>query len=159
MDTIDKKCLDDRLLSSYLDKRLSGPERGKIEGHIADCGACLDKLLVAHESRGRVRKVPLMLRNKIKSRLGLKQTKKRPEIKWLAASMGFFVFSFLVRHYFLQFLAISVILGFKWVMEGEGAKRVIMIFKEIREKEKKFERKPPPDVSNIIGGDKYGKPE
>ena len=44
-------------------------------------------------------------------------------------------------------------------MEGDGAKRVIMIFKEIQEKEKKFERKSPPDVSNIAGGDRYGKPE
>ncbi len=44
-------------------------------------------------------------------------------------------------------------------MEGESAKRVIMIFKGIQKKEKKVERKAPPDVSNIAGGDRYGKPE
>ena len=153
------KCLDDRMLSSYLDEKLSDAERKKIEEHIADCDICLDMLLVAYESQGRNKKCPAILKDRIKNKLGLKQPKKKPELKWLFAGLFFFALSFIFRHYFLQFLAISVILGFKWVMEGESAKRVIMIFKGIQEKEKKFERKSPPDVSNIAGGDRYGKPE
>ena len=152
-------CLDEKMLSSYLDEKLLDTERKKIEEHIADCNICLDMLLVAYESRGRSKKCPAILKNRIKNRLGLKQTKERPELKWFFLALSFFAFSFIVRHYFLQFLAISVVLGFKWVMEGEGAKRVIMIFKGIQEKEKKVERKSPPDVSNIAGGDRYGKPE
>ncbi len=159
MDIMDIRCLDEKTLSSYLDERLSEAERKKIEGHIADCNACLDMLLVAYESRGRSKKCPAILKNRIKNRIGLKQTKNRPGSKWLIAALFFFALSFIVRHYFLQFLAISVVLGFKWVMEGEGAKRVIMIFRGIQEKEKKVERKSPPDVSNIAGGDRYGKPE
>ena len=48
---INNKCLDEKALSSYLDERLSGSERERIEGHIADCNTCLDMLLVAYEAR------------------------------------------------------------------------------------------------------------
>jgi len=156
---VDIRCLDEKTLSSYLDERRSSMERKKIGEHIADCNTCLDMLLVAYESQGRNKKCPPILKDRIKNRLGLKQPKKRHELKWLFAGLFFFALSFIFRHYFLQFLAIAVILGFKWVMEGEAAKRVIMIFKGIQEKEKKFERKSPSDVSNVAGGDRYGKPE
>lgn len=152
-------CLNEKTLSSYLDEKLSDIERKEIERHIADCNICLDMLLVAYESLAEKRICPAALKRSIKTRLGLKERKKRPELKWFFAGLVFLAFSFMFRHYFLQFLAIAVILGFKWAMEGEGAKRVIMIFKGIPEKEKKFERKPPPDVSNVTGGDRYGEPE
>ena len=152
-------CLNEKTLSSYLDEKLFDIERKEIERHIADCNICLGMLLVAYESQAKKRICPPALKRRIKTSLGLKERKKRPELKWFFAGLVFLAFSFMFRHYFLQFLAIAVILGFKWVMEGEGAKRVIMIFKGIPEKEKKFERKSPPDVSNVAGGDRYGKPE
>ena len=46
--------------------------------------------------------------------------------------------------------------GFKWVMEGEGAKKVVMIFRGMQKDEKDFERKPPPGVSAKRGGGRYG---
>ena len=163
------KCLNEKTLSSYLDEKLSEVERREIEGHIADCDTCLDMLLVAHEAqkkrfsirplRGLTRTISNILRARMRSSRVEKVKKKRPELKWLLAGLVFLAFSFMFRHYFLQFLAIAVILGFKWAMEGEGAKRVIMIFKGIPEKEKKFERKLPPDVSNVTGGGRYGEPE
>ncbi|MDO8603410.1 MAG: zf-HC2 domain-containing protein [Candidatus Omnitrophota bacterium] len=169
-------CLDEKTLSSYLDERLSDAERKKIEGHIADCNVCLDMLLVAYEARrkkfsawplsdGLARTIlAAAVFFKPKNRTSQagsaeKIKKKRSGLKWLFAGLFFFVLSFIFRHYFLQFLAISVVLGFKWVMEGEGAKRVMMIFKGIPEKEKNFERKSPRDVSNVAGGDRYGEPE
>ena len=156
---IDNRCLDEKMLSSYLDERLTEAERKRIEGHIADCNICLDMLLVAYESQGRNKKCPPILKDRIKNRFNLRQAKKRPELKWFFASMFFFALSFVFKGYFLQLLAIAVVLGFKWVMEGEGVKRAVMIFRGIQEKEKKFARKSPPDVSNIAGGDRYGKPE
>lgn len=169
-------CLGEKTLSSYLDERLSDAERKKIEGHIADCNVCLDMLLVAYEARrkkfsawpfsgGLARTIlaaAVFFKPKNRtSRAGSaeKIKKKRSELKWLFAGLFFFALSFIFRHYFLQFLAISVVLGFKWVMESEGAKRVMMIFKGIPEKEKNFERKSPRDVSNVAGGDRYGEPE
>jgi len=172
------KCLNEKTLSSYLDEKLSDIERKEIERHIADCNTCLDMLLVAYESLGRGKKCPAALKQRIKNNIGVAERssasdagaklakarfaipeKKRLGLKWLFSAIFFFALSFAFRHYFLQFLAIAVILGFKWAMEGEGAKRVIMIFKGIPEKEKKFERKSPPDVSSVAGGDRYGKPE
>ena len=178
MRIMNKKCLDEKMLSSYLDERLSEAERKKIEGHIAECNMCLDMLLVAYEAQRERSRLARHCSNGGLARTILAATifferkdrtnqagsvekikKKKPELKWFFSALFFFALSFIVRLYFLQFLAISVVLGFKWVMEGEGAKRVIMIFKGIQEKEKKFERKSPPDVSNIAGGDRYGKPE
>ncbi len=154
---INNKCLDEKTLSSYLDKRLPDAERKKIEEHIADCDICLDMLVTAYDLCKGSKKCPdALLNNRIKNKLGLKQARKSRELGWLLGAVFFFAFSFVFKHYFLQFLAVSVVLGFKWVMEGEAAKRVVMIFKGIQEKEKKFERKPSPDVSNIAGGDKYG---
>ena len=169
------KCLNEKTLSSYLDEKLSDVERKEIERHIADCNTCLDVLLVAYEAqrkkfsarplRGLARTILAATifferKNRTSQAGSVEKTKKkRPELKWLFAGLVFLALSFMFRHYFLQFLAIAVILGFKWAMEGEGAKRVIMIFKGIPEKEKNFERKPPPDVSSVAGGDRYGKPE
>jgi hypothetical protein len=179
MDNVmNSRCLDEKTLSSYLDERIMGAERERIEKHIADCNICLGMLLTAYESVGSNKKCPAALKQRIINNIGVAERsfasdvsaklayarfatpkKKRPGLKWLFSAIFFFVLSFIVRHYFLQFLAISIVLGFKWVMEGEGAKRVIMIFRGIQEKEKKVERKSPPDVSNIAGGDRYGKPE
>ena len=159
-------CLDEKTLSSYLDEKLADAERKKIEEHVADCNICLDMLLVAYEAQKkrfstlRLRRITRTIFFRTNQAVTVEKIrKKRPELKWLFGALFFFALSFALRHYFLQFLAVAVILGFKWVMEGEGAKRVIMIFKGIQEKEKKFERKSPPDVSNIAGGDRYGKPE
>ncbi|MFH1782674.1 MAG: zf-HC2 domain-containing protein [Candidatus Omnitrophota bacterium] len=148
-------CLDDIMLSSYLDEALSKDERLKIEKHIVTCNKCLDILAVAHESRKKAKTPSLELKNKIKDKLGIKR-KKRNDLPWMIAALVLFLLSFIVKRYFMQFLLAAVVMGFKWVMEGEGARRVVMIFKKIPEKEKKFERKSPPPVSNITGGgDKY----
>jgi len=129
------KCLDEKALSSYLDERLSCSERERVEAHIADCNACLDMLLVAYEASGRNKKYPALLKDRIRNRFGLKQAKKRPELKWLFGSLFFFALSFVFKSYFLQFLLAALILGFKWVMEGEAAKRVIMIFKGVKDQD------------------------
>jgi len=143
---IDNRCLDEKRLSSYLDEKISDSERKAIEAHIADCNICLDMLLVAYEAqkkrfstrplRGLARTI-LFERKKRANQAGTveKIRKKRPELKWLLMAMAAFGLSFVFRGYFLQFLAIGVVLGFKWAMEGEGAKRVVMIFKGMKDKD------------------------
>ena len=152
------ECLDEKRLSSYLDQALSVGERNKIEEHISRCNRCLDLLLVAYEAQKTPKRRLAALKQKVKTRLGLRTTKKRSELKWLVAALFLFALSFLFKRYFLQFLMAAVILGFKWVMEGEGARRAIMIFKGIQKTEdqqKKIERRSPPRVSDITGGDRY----
>ncbi|MFC1623931.1 zf-HC2 domain-containing protein [Candidatus Omnitrophota bacterium] len=149
-------CLSEKRLSSYLDEGLSEVERGRIEDHISRCNHCLDLLMLSYEARGASGKCPALLKQKIGKTLGLKEEKKRPESKWFFGALILFALSFVFKGFFLQFLAGAVILGFKWVMEGEGARRVVMIFRGMQKEEKKFERKSPPPVSDITGGDKYG---
>ncbi|MFA4991941.1 MAG: zf-HC2 domain-containing protein [Candidatus Omnitrophota bacterium] len=115
-------CLSEKELSSYLDKKISGAERRKIEEHVAGCNACLDMLLVARDAERREK---------------TEKTKRRGrgETKWLLGALILFLCSFVVKRYFLQFLAASAVLGFKWAMEGEGARRAIMIFKDFGRKQ------------------------
>jgi len=134
-------CPNEKILSSYLDERLPEGERSKIESHISECNRCLDFLLVSFEAQGKKRKCPALLKEKIRKRMGLKEKKKRPELKWLFGAIALFILSFVFKRFFLQFLTASAILGFKWVMEGEAARRVVMIFKGIEAKEKDTEAK------------------
>jgi len=152
-------CPDAKQLSSYLDEQLSDSERSSIEEHISGCDQCLDFIVLAHEAGRCPQKCPRFLKDRIKMRLGLKKKRSGHEARWFFAALLLFALSFVVKRYFVQFLVAAVILGFKWVMEGEGAKRAIMIFKGIGQQEKKNERKPSPPVSRITGGDRYDERE
>lgn len=134
-------CPNEKILSSYLDERLPEDERRKIEAHISECNRCLDLLIVSFEADRKVRKCPALLKEKIRKRTGLKEKKKRPELKWLFGALALFTLSFVFKRLFLQFLTASAILGFKWVMEGEAARRVVMIFRGLESKEKDVEEK------------------
>lgn len=149
-------CPDEKLLSAYLDEEIPDVERKRIEEHVSRCNDCLDLLLVAYESQKGRKDCPPFIRKKVKERLGLKAGTRRSAMKWLLLSIFFFVLSFIIKRYFLQLLVAASITGFKWVMEGEGAKKVVMIFKGIQKDEKDFERKPPPGVSVERGGGRYG---
>ena len=48
--------------------------------------------------------------------------------KWLLASITAFVMSFIVKRYFLQFLALAVVLGIKWALDPMRAKTLIMVY-------------------------------
>lgn len=141
-------CLNERELSSYLDERLAESERRRIEMHLSGCDRCLDLLVVAFDA-GRVSAPRLR-------RIARTALKKKTELKWFLGAVILFALSFIFKRFFMQFLIGSAILGFKWAMEGEGARRAIMIFKGIEKKEKKFERKPWPPVSNISEDTTYG---
>lgn len=150
-------CMDEKTLSAYLDEDVLGVERTRIEGHISQCRDCLDLLIIAYEAQSkRKERCPALLNGKIKKRLGLKKKRPKADIKWLWWGVFFFVLSFVFKRYFLQLLVGAGILGFKWAMESEGARKVVMIFKGMQRDEKYFERKRPPYVSSKKGGDSYG---
>jgi hypothetical protein len=131
--------------------RLVPEERQYIERHIASCNRCLGELVIAREAIRRERGLIRNVERAARKLLGCSES------KWLVLSILLFFFSFVYRRYFLQFLAAAVILGVKWVMEGEGARKTIMIFRDLEKKVKKNERKTPPRVSNMAGGDENGK--
>jgi len=150
-------CLDENTLSLYLDNEMTEVQRDRIDRHISECRDCLDLIVVAWDAQRFSKKLHLRkLNEKIKDKLGLKR-RVTSEVKWFCAMLVLFVSSFLFKRYFLQFLVGASICGFKWAMEGEAARRVIMIFKGIDKKEKEFERKSRSCVSNMQGGDNYDK--
>ncbi len=142
------KCPDIGELSLYLDDRgLELARKKQIESHIAECDRCMDMLLVAFRSTQKPISRRKDLITKIRKRLNFPERKFK--INWLMCSVVMFALSFVLKKYFIQFLFASLLLGFKWVMEGEGARKVVMIFKElgkeketIRETEKRTSRSP-----------------
>ena len=60
---------------------------------------------------------------------------RRLNLLWLGAALTSFAGSFLVPHYFLQFLAAALLFGFKWAVEERGTRTQIMIYKALREEE------------------------
>ena len=130
-------CLSELELGKYLDKTLSPGQKERIEEHLADCGYCLDLLVVAKDAV-----------DASKKKVSLTQSLAKQ--KWFILSMMSFLLSFFIKRYFFQFLTLSLILGIKWALSVEGSRNLVMIFRNLshhqedsgREKpEKVFERK------------------
>lgn len=134
-------CPDEKILLDYIEQRLRTEECQIIESHVAGCGFCLSGLALVCEAqtvseKGEFGEVRPELINKAKALLksdkGLKDTKmtkgkKTKKNLFLAGTLIFFVLSFLIPRYFLQFLVATLILGLRWAFESEGARTLIMV--------------------------------
>ena len=130
-------CPSELELGKYSEGTLPVSQRDKIEKHLADCGYCLDLLVVAKDAV-----------DASKKKVSLTQSLAKQ--KWFILSMMSFLLSFFIKRYFFQFLTLSLILGIKWALSVEGSRNLVMIFRNLshhqedsgREKpEKVFERK------------------
>ena len=54
---------------------------------------------------------------------------------WLVAALGAFALSFVIRRYFMQCLAVSVVCAFKWAIDARAMKTKILIYKALQETE------------------------
>ena len=61
------------------------------------------------------------------------QSQRVQNLLWLALTAAAFAGSFLVRRYFLQFLALAVLAGVKFVVDSKSTKTQIMIYKALQE--------------------------
>jgi len=136
-----KDCPDGQVLLGYLYGTLSEITRRGAEHHIAGCGFCLGQLSIAAQgqemdSQGTFGPVPQKLTEKTKTLLGtgadkgrLKLVKKRAIKKhlFLVAAVIFFVLSFLIPKYFMQFLVATLILGIRWCFESESGRTLVMV--------------------------------
>ena len=59
------------------------------------------------------------------------QSQKWSNLFWLVLMAAAFALSFVVRRYFMQFLAVSLIAGVKWAVEMRASKTQIMIYKAL----------------------------
>lgn len=126
-------CPDEAALSAYLSGALDRQEAENIEAHIADCPFCLESLKTAYEadklySEGSFPESSEKLKRKAKSIAAAGARKKRVSKNlWLIATIAAFTMSFIFPRYFAQFLVAALILGLKWVSEGENARTLIMV--------------------------------
>ena len=112
-------CLSELELSKYLDGSLPLSARERVEKHLADCAYCLDILAVAKD---------VLKDSSRKQDMGQRLAKQ----KWLILTVLSFLLSFFVKKYFMQFLVLSLILGIKWALSGEGSRNLVMIFRGLK---------------------------
>lgn len=133
-----ENCPDSQTLLTYLKKGLSQKERNEIERHLCQCRFCLNQISTASEATQKYRQkdfepIPESLIAKIKTNLGIntvKSRKKNLTLKkgfFLAGTVIFFILSFLIPGYFIQFLVGALILGIRWSFESKSGQTLIMI--------------------------------
>jgi len=113
MEKIRATCLSIERLCAYAEGNLSLKERGRIEEHLSRCCFCLDTLVSIHDGNR-------YINNRRRHRL-------KKENIFLVVAVLSFLLSFIFSRYFLQFLAATIILGTKWIVESKNSKLLIMI--------------------------------
>ncbi|MCF7875206.1 MAG: hypothetical protein K9L72_04040 [Candidatus Omnitrophica bacterium] len=139
-------CPENQTLIDYLQNNLSEEKRKSLETHIACCSFCLSQISIASEAFQKHKKnsfnpLPENIINQAKTNLNSIKTKtKKDEFQkkaikrrfFLATTIIFFILSFIVPKYFLQFLVGALILGIRWSFESESGKTLIMILNSWR---------------------------
>jgi len=138
-------CLTDDELAIYTERALSGnlPAEHMLH-HLIECDRCFSKVASAvaalksfekdassevdRKAKEKAKAIPNRYN---KARSG---SMKRNLSIFIAA--GFFILSFISSRYFMQFLAASVVFGFKWVMDTGGSRALIMIYDAWQQKKK-----------------------
>ena len=62
-------------------------------------------------------------------------SRSRWNLLWLGAAALSFALSYAFPHYFMQFLAVSLVSAFKWLVEHRAMKTQILIYKALAEDE------------------------
>ena len=106
-------------LADFLGGSLPAALRRRVEGHIASCNDCLEKIVSAHEA------VELSGEDKRRGKGKLKFMKKINI--YLILAIVSFLLSFAMPRYFIQFLVATLILGIKWVVDSKSTRMLIMI--------------------------------
>lgn len=120
-------CPSEEVLSEYLAGGLSGEKRENIERHLSKCTSCRRLIAEAyHVTKGfdaseARHHLLLRLRRNI----------------WILLGLISLLFSFLIPRYFLQLLALFIILGAKWIIDSRSTKTLIMISEAWKRGDKK----------------------
>ncbi len=131
-------CLNEQVLTGYLQGKLGPQQHKAVDYHIAGCGFCLSQLDIAHQAQlasgqDGFEPAPGELINKTKVSLGISASRAEPKPKpglkrvFLALAIIFFALSFIIPKYFIQFLVATLILGLRWAFESEGGRSLIMV--------------------------------
>jgi predicted anti-sigma-YlaC factor YlaD len=114
---MNRLCPSEKALSEYLSGAASAAESAAVERHLAVCGKCRQLLSEAYAVVSR-RDMPEILED-ISSGMGRN--------RWALIALLSLVCSFFLGRYFLQFLAVFMISGARWISETKDRKILIMI--------------------------------
>lgn len=109
-----KDCLSIDELYNYAKGASLEREKMRIESHLAGCYRCLDGLVAINSG--------------MKPYGGARRRVLKKEYICLIAAIVCFAFSFIYSRYFLQFLAATLILGIKWIVDSKTNRMLIMIY-------------------------------
>lgn len=126
-------CPNEETLSEYISGTLPAEKRLLIEKHLAVCRSCRTLLAETHD----------ITRKSASGKMITRFSAGKREVLWLTACLITFSASFLFSKFFLQFLAVSFLLGIKWILDAKTTKTLIMIHKTLKaetktDKEKTF---------------------
>lgn len=109
-----KDCVPFDELYDYADGRLPLEARRRIESHLAGCYHCLDAVVS-------INKGMMDFNNRRRYKL-------KTENIFLSFALISFLLSFVFGRYFIQFLAATIILSMKWIVESKTNKMLVLIY-------------------------------
>jgi len=135
-------CYNEQILIDYIGEELGRETFEAVDDHIARCSFCLSQLELAYQAHilhkgNKFKPAPRRLVKKAQSLIksdkasNAKKAMENKVIKknlYLALTAIFFLLSFLIPRYFMQFLFAALILGIRWAFESESGRTLIMIF-------------------------------
>lgn len=132
-------CPPAETLAHYASGGLHGQESRELGNHVKSCSFCGELvegafLYSAYAKEIKLEDAPAKMKKRAKS-LNPAYTEKERKLMsylkkrtWLILSLTSFTASFFAPRYFLQFLALAIILGLKWVFDKETARTLIMVY-------------------------------
>jgi hypothetical protein len=133
-------CPEDEEIADYISGKIAPDKKERLLMHIIKCQRCLDigaiSLKALSDNGDEEGSGPTMAMIKrvlsIAHEYPRKKTRRLPGVlrsnRYLILAGGFFVLSFIIKRYFIQFLIASGIFGIKWVMDTGSSKALIMIY-------------------------------
>lgn len=109
-------CPEEHLLNGYLTGGLEPHEREALEKHLEGCPYCIYKIAEAYE---------IVHQDVLTG--GIMDIVKKINV-WAVLSVVFFLCSFTIPHFFIQFLAAACLFGLKWIIDSKNTKLLIMIY-------------------------------
>ena len=111
-------CPSEEILSAYLSHTISEENRTKIEKHLSECNTCRELVADAHYIVNRP-----SINQRIRT-LFIHLNKN----KWLIGAAIALTASFFFPKYFMQFLAATILMGIKWIIDSKSTRMLITVY-------------------------------
>ena len=143
-------CPSDAEMADYVNAVIKGEKKEEpVTAHITECDSCFSKVasalstLTAFDKNSIDMPSPDSIKSsKLLPKTNTKSKSRKSFIKqnrYLFIAALFFIISFIIRRYFLQFLTAALIFGFKWAVDTNSSRSLIMIYDTWKQKKREKE--------------------